>query len=324
MSFAHVLGQEPAVTTLERALATGKLHHAYRFEGPAGVGKNLAAMAFAQALLCEAPASTSLACGACGACKRASSVVGEDPRLPAHPDLLIVERGLYRSVLGAAEASGIGVEQVRRIVLSRVGFAPHEGRALVCIVRGADELTVGAANALLKTLEEPPARTYFVLTTARPSRLLDTIRSRTLPVRFGPLPDSVIARLLKERGLEPELSGLAQGSMQQALALTDPESLAERTAFADALLAGIEAPDLASALAFSERLKLERLELARLLEHVAQVLSLRARALVASEPEQGRRAARRYEYVQAALAELERNVGPQLTLEALMTRLRRV
>ncbi|HEY6081299.1 MAG TPA: DNA polymerase III subunit [Polyangiaceae bacterium] len=322
MSFAHVLGQEPAVATLERALASSKLHHAYRFEGPAGVGKGLAAMAFARALLCEARAP--LACGKCGSCQRAATLVGEDPELPAHADLLIIERGLYRRVLGGAEASGIGVEQVRRIVLSRVGFAPHEGRALVCVVRGADELTVSAANALLKTLEEPPANTYFVLVTSRPSRLLDTIRSRTLPVRFGPLPDAVVAQLMTERGLDATLAPLAQGSMEQALRLADPELLAEQTAFSEALLAGIEAPDLASALAFSEKLKLERLELSGLLEHVAQVLSLRAREAVATGPDAGRRLARRYELVQGALAELERNVGPQLTLEALMTRLRRV
>jgi hypothetical protein len=134
----------------------------------------------------------------------------------------------------------------------------------------------------------------------------------------------VIAQLLQARGLEPGLAALAQGSMQQALALADPESLAERVAFSDALLGGIDAPDLASALAFSEKLKLERPELSRLLEHVGQVLSLRAREVIAKSPDEGRRTARRYELVQTALAELERNVGPQLTLEALMTRLRRV
>src|SRR5258706_8027805 len=116
MTFAEVLGQEPAVTTLTRALASDKVHHAYRFEGPPGVGKALAAFALARALLCEAPLAGGLACGACGACKR-SSTFGDEPAIPRHPDLLLVERGLYRSVLGAAEASGISIEQVRKIVL---------------------------------------------------------------------------------------------------------------------------------------------------------------------------------------------------------------
>ncbi|MGC4092354.1 MAG: hypothetical protein QM756_31625 [Polyangiaceae bacterium] len=77
----------------------------------------------------------------------------------------------YRSVTGQAEASGISVEQIRRVVLERIGFSPHEGRALVFIVREADELTLQAANSLLKTLEEPPARTHFVLLTSRPESL---------------------------------------------------------------------------------------------------------------------------------------------------------
>jgi DNA polymerase III subunit delta' len=321
MSFEAVLGQEPAVKTLERALRSGKVHHAYRFEGPPGVGKNLAALALARALLCERP--TPLACEGCDACKRARTFSEEPPHLPAHPDLLIVERGLYKHVLQASEASGISIEQVRRIVLSRVGFAPHEGRAVVCIVRAAEELTTSAANALLKTLEEPPQRTFFVLLTSKPSKLLDTIRSRTLPVRFGPLPDSVVAKLLAARGLDEKLAALAHGSMQEALASADPEELARRSAFSDQLLAGLDAPDLAAALAFAEKAKLERAELAELLSHVAQVLALRAREVIAAEPEEARRAARRHEVVRGALADVERNVGPQLALEAMVAKLRR-
>jgi DNA polymerase-3 subunit delta' len=321
MTFAAILGQEPAVKTLEHALASGKVHHAYRFEGPPGVGKGLAALALARALLCEQP--TPLACETCDACKRAATFSRDEPQLPAHPDLLIVERGLYRSVIPANEATGISIEQVRRIVLSRIGFPPHEGRAVVCIVRGADELTVSAANALLKTLEEPPARTFFLLLTSKPSRLLDTIRSRTLPVRFGPLPDAVVARVLTQQGLDPKLAELAQGSMEQALALADAEALAVREQFATHVLSGIDAPDLASALAFADKQKLERHELSALLGHLAQVIALKTREVVAALPEEARRHSRRYEVVRGALADLERNVGPQLALEAMMAKLRR-
>jgi DNA polymerase-3 subunit delta' len=285
------------------------------------VGKGLLALALGRALLCEQP--TPLACGNCGACKRAATFADEAPHLPAHPDLLIVERGIYRGVLQASEASGISIEQVRRIVLSRIGYAPHEGRAIVCIVRGAEELTTSAANALLKTLEEPPPRTFFLLLTSRPSRLLDTIRSRTLPVRFGPLPDAVVAQLLEARGLDPKLSALAQGSMEQALAFSDAEALGERESFARHILDGVDAPDLASALAFAEKQKLERGQLLELLGHVLQVLALRVREVVAAAPEEARKLSRRYEVVRGALADLERNVGPQLALEAMMARLRR-
>lgn len=307
--------------TLERALRNGKVHHAYRFEGPPGVGKSLTALALGRALLCEAP--TPFSCGVCSACKRAAIVADADPPLPAHPDLLIVERGLYRNVLNASEASGISIEQIRRIVLSRVGFPPHEGRALVCVVRGADELTVSAANALLKTLEEPPPRTFFVLVTSRPSRLLDTIRSRTLPVRFGSLAESSIAELLTSRGLDSALAPLAQGSMEHALSLSDGDALAHKQQFAEEVLAGLTAPDLASALAFAEKQKLERLELSALLGHLAQVVSLKARAVVGQAPETARALALQYEHVKVALGELERNVSPQLVLEAMVARLRR-
>lgn len=321
MTFAAVLGQEPAKKTLEQALRSGQVHHAYRFEGPAGVGKGLLALAVARALLCENP--TPFACERCSACQRASSFSQEEPPLPAHPDLLIVERGLYKSVLQASETAGISIEQVRRIVLSRVGFAPHEGRALVCIVRGAEELTVSAANALLKTLEEPPPRTFFFLLTSRPSRLLDTIRSRTLPVRFGPLPDAVVAQLLVARGLDADLAPLAHGSMEQASVLADAERRAERDAFAQHVLSGVDAPDLASALAFADKQKLERAELSELLAHLAEVLALQARARVDASAPDAHRMARRYEIVRATLGDLERNVGPQLALEAMMTKLRR-
>lgn len=322
MSFDGILGQEPAVQTLVQALRAERVHHAYRFEGPPGVGKGLAALALARALLCEQP--TPLACETCAACKRASTFSAEEPHLPAHSDLLIVERGIYRNVLQASETSGISIEQVRRIVMSRIGFPPHEGRAVVCIIRGADELTVSAANALLKTLEEPPSRTFFLLLTSRPSRLLDTIRSRTLPVRFGPLPEAVVAQLLAARGLDPKLALLAQGSMEQALAMADGEALAARDGFASQLLAGLDAPDLASALQFAEKQKLERGELGDFLEYLAQALSLKVREVVAAAPEEARRLARRYQLVQAALGDLERNVGPQLALEAMVAKLRRV
>jgi DNA polymerase III subunit delta' len=321
MSFAAVLGQEPAKRTLEQALRSGHIHHAYRFEGPPGVGKWLLALAVARALLCESP--TPFACERCSACQRAAHFSEQEPELPAHPDLLIVERGLYKNVLQASETAGISIEQVRRIVLSRVGFAPHEGRALVCIVRGAEELTISAANALLKTLEEPPPRTFFFLLTSKPSRLLDTIRSRTLPVRFGPLPDAVVAELLAARGLDAALAPLAHGSMQQAAVLADDERRAEREAFAQHVLAGIEAPDLASSLAFADKQKLERAELSDLLTHLAEVLALQARTCVGTAPNDAHRAARRYDIVRSTLGDLERNVGPQLALEAMMTKLRR-
>src|SRR6188508_317072 len=112
VSFSDVLGQVGAVATLERALGAGRVHHAYRFEGPPGVGKELCAFRFAAALVCE---SGGAGCGACSACRRAITLSEEEPRVPVHPDVVLVGRGVYRSVTGQNEASGIGIDQIRRV-----------------------------------------------------------------------------------------------------------------------------------------------------------------------------------------------------------------
>ena len=321
-ALSRVLGQPTAVQTLERALRTGRVHHAYRFEGPDGVGKELAALALAQALVCETP--DALGCGECSSCRRAVTFAEEEPHVPVHPDVLLIGRGLYSSVVGGAETMGIGIEQIRRVVLARAGYPPHEGRALVFIVRGADELTPQAANALLKTLEEPGPRTHFVLLTSRPNKLLDTVRSRTLAVRFGPLPDAVIASLLEARGSSTEIAAFAQGSASAAFELAEEERVKEREEFIAAALGAIEAPDLAGALALSDHRADGRDGLREQLGFFAQTLARRARERIASEPAEAERSARRHAVVMSAIDEIEKNVAPALALEGMISRIRRV
>ncbi len=240
MGFERILGQTAATETLERALRTGKVHHAYRFEGPSGVGKEMAAFAFAQALVCATPPPDGYAhraCGKCSACTRAVTFSSEPPLVPLHPDVVLIERGIYSPEAlhrSRPELQDISVDQIRRLVLERAGFPPHEGRARVYIVRRADELSLGAANALLKTLEEPGANTYFVLLTARGNELLPTILSRTLVVRFGPLAESVVRAIIESKGTASEAAKMAAelsgGSVEAALALADPEATGERRA----------------------------------------------------------------------------------------------
>jgi DNA polymerase III subunit delta' len=323
MGFDAILAQEPAVQTLVRALKSGRVHHAYRFEGPPGVGKEMAALALAQALVCESHGP--LACARCSACRRAVTFSEQEPRVPLHPDVIFLQRGLYsKSVLGASEATGISVEQVRRVVLGRAGFRPHEGRALVFIVRDADELTVQAANALLKTLEEPDPATHFVLITSRPNRLLDTVRSRTLAVRFGPLPDDVVARILAEHDAPPAAAPLAQGSASLALELSEEDHAEARDGFIRRALEAIDAPDLATAIDLMETRALSRDELRGQLSFLAQALALNGRDTAARAPDQAERAARRYGEVTEAMSELERNAQPALVLESMLLRLRRI
>ncbi|HET7541772.1 MAG TPA: DNA polymerase III subunit [Polyangiaceae bacterium] len=319
--FSHILGQDPAVQTLTRALDRAQVHHAYRFEGPAGVGKERAAFALAQALVCEAGGPR--ACEKCGACQRAVRISEEEPHVPAHPDVILLQRGLYRGRLSANEATGISIEQVRRMVLERVGFGPHEGRARVFIIRDADELTVSAANALLKTLEEPGKNTYFVLLTSRPNRLLDTIVSRTLAVRFSPLSDALVARILQDKGLDPKVSSLAQGSVALAIDLASEDAIKEREEFVASARAAIVARDLAPAIKFAEARR-ERDSLRGLLAYFAQSLAFAGREQVSTQVELAERAAEQYRIVLSVMQEVDRNVSPALALESMIYRLRQV
>ncbi len=327
-----VLAQPTAVTTLRRALATGRVHHAYLFDGPDGVGKELAAFGFAQALVCsERGPGVDHACAACNACRRALLRPGE--RRPVHPDVIVLERGLYEPAqIGrrTPENQDISVDQVRTLVLSRAAFPPHEGRAKVVIVRRAEEFSTSAANALLKTLEEPGQGTVFVLLSSQPDALLPTIRSRVLRVRFGPLADDIVARILSERGVAGAegIASLCSGSVEAGLVLSDPEETASRKAFVDRALAAIEASSFGLSLELAEEAKKRpRAELPIVLGALAIALATEARdAALAPDAPLGRAlaAAERHRLVLRALRQLEYNGAAQLVMETLLSGLRDV
>lgn len=313
MGFSSLLGQPGARQTLERALSIGRVHHAYRFVGPAGVGKETAAFLLAQALVCEVP--TPFGCGACSACRRALNLAESEPHVPKHPDVVLLGRKLYPAALlgGSSETSGISVEQIRRIVLARVGMPPHEARSLVFIMRDADELTAAAANALLKTLEEPRKNVHFILLTSRPAKLLDTILSRTLAVRFGPLPENELRVLLDREGIDPDLAPFSQGSVERARLLSDPDTRANQDAFVTHLDQALATGTTAAALAFSEKRPDGRDELTSLLAHAATIFAGRAR-----ESGDIKSWSFRYQLVVNALREVERNGSPGLVLESML------
>ncbi len=322
---ATVLSQPTAVGTLQRALASGRVHHAYLFDGPPGVGKELAAFGLAQALVCEVP-KEGAACGACSACRRA--ILREGDRRPVHPDVVVIERGLYDPAqIGrrTPETQDISIDQVRTLVLARAAFSAHEGRAKVFIVRRAEELSISAANALLKTLEEPGSGTHFVLLSALADALLPTIQSRTQRVRFAPLPDAIVTRLLVERGTEAaraaEIATLAAGSMEAALGLADPEASARRDAFVERALEAIDAPDLGAALDVAEEAKkASRGDLATHLTALATALAVQARAT--KESRRTDAAPARYRLALAAVQELDANASAQLVIESMLSRMR--
>jgi DNA polymerase-3 subunit delta' len=185
-TFAGILGNETSLRLLGRALAGGEVSHAYLFHGPAGVGKRTVARRLGAALV---------AAGDGGAEERA--------RRGLHPDLWEVEPEGAFTTIGQ-------VREVVRLAASR----PFEGARRVFILR-ADTLNVQAANALLKTLEEPEGEAVFVLLAASREGVLPTILSRAQPVRFDPVPVAEVAEFLRGRGAaEPELAAaLGRGSI---------------------------------------------------------------------------------------------------------------
>jgi DNA polymerase-3 subunit delta' len=284
-------------------------------------------MAFAQALLCVG--GDPLGCGTCDACRRVVARTPEPPHLPLHPDVVLVARGLYRpETLGKKEqeSTEISVAQVRRVVLGRVAFPPHEGRAQLFVVRDAEQLSTGAANALLKTLEEPRPDTYFLLLTAQPERLLSTIRSRSLPVRFGPLPDPVVQGILRAQGHDGPAAeaavALGQGSASAALDAVDPERSAARSEFVVGVLEAAAHADPAAAVVLGERYNGDRQQLASDLRALGTRLAQTSRALLGRSEARAEAFARAHELVSRALDAVEHNASRQLTLSSLVLGLR--
>jgi len=204
--------------------------HALLLHGPRGIGKHALALNLAQALLCESPAPDNLACGECPSCRYA--IAGQ------HPDLMRLELLMIDPDEGALKAvETIGIDRVRALT-DFVQLTSHRQRAKVAVIAPADRMNVAAANALLKTLEEPPPGTYLILVADQPGRLPPTILSRCRKLA-APLaaPDDARAWLAAQGIRQPDLAlAQAAGAPLAALAHADPGVMAERRAWVDALV----------------------------------------------------------------------------------------
>ena len=215
--FSSVIGHRRLLTLLSRAIARNTLPPALLLAGPAGVGKRRVALAIARAVNCLEPVVTSEfereACGKCASCRRIERGV--------HPDVILLEPG---------DTGSIKIEVVRDVV-DRAGYRPFEARRRVVIIDEADALVDAAQNALLKTLEEMPPASIFVLVSSLPDALLPTVRSRCPRLRFGPLSAAEVAQVLvrDHRYSESDARAAAadaDGSVGRALA-ADSTGLAE-------------------------------------------------------------------------------------------------
>ena len=175
MAFRDVIGHERALKILQRGLATGRIYHAYLFTGMQGIGKQLVARAVAKVLNCLQGGAD--ACEQCRVCQRINK--------QTYPDVLEV----------SPEGETVKIQQIRELQRA-IGFKPYEAQWRVVIVDGAERMTREAANALLKTLEEPPPQTVLILVSTTIEGLPPTVLSRCQQIHFNPLSPEEVRQVL--------------------------------------------------------------------------------------------------------------------------------
>ena len=209
-NFAQLAGQEHVVQALTNALTQNRLHHAYLFTGTRGVGKTTIARIFAKSLNCES-GITATPCGVCSACTE-------------------IDSGRFIDLMELDAASNTQVDSMRELLESAL-YAPTSGRFKVYIIDEVHMLSKSAFNAMLKTLEEPPAHVKFILATTDPQKIPVTVLSRCLQFNLKQLPPALILThlqyVLGQENIPFEIGALnlvaraAQGSMRDALSLLD-------------------------------------------------------------------------------------------------------
>jgi DNA polymerase-3 subunit delta' len=249
----HLVGHHDAQAAILEGLRQGKLHHAWLIGGPEGIGKATFAYMVAKQLLGlkGGPAPTGDRLDVDPA-RQASRLVSN----LAHPDLVVLRR--QPATDKKAAATMIAVETVRR-ALEVFASTPSDGGWRVCVVDSADDLNASAANALLKVLEEPPARAIFLIIAHQPARVLPTIRSRCRKLALRPLAEAEITAVLDGLDVDADSAtigqaiALADGSVRRAISRLDPETAA-LIGGTRGLLARLPDMDIPGVLAMSDQL----------------------------------------------------------------------
>lgn len=211
-TFEEIRGNTPLVEQLRRSAASGRSSHAYLFLGGAGAGKRLIANTFAKALQCEGEKRPCDSCKSCHAFNHGN-----------HPDVIYFQP--------LKNGKTYTIEDVREQLLETVDLKPFQYEKKIYIIEKADTLNIQSQNALLKTLEEPPAHAVFLLLAERAEAFLPTILSRVVVMKIRPLSAEMIADYLMQAGHLAEeshiLSAYAQGRIGQALELVEDEGFRE-------------------------------------------------------------------------------------------------
>lgn len=211
-TFEEIRGNTPLVEQLRRSAASGRSPHAYLFLGGAGAGKRLIANTFAKALQCEGEKRPCDSCKSCHAFNHGN-----------HPDVIYFQP--------LKNGKTYTIEDVREQLLETVDLKPFQYEKKIYIIEKADTLNIQSQNALLKTLEEPPAHAVFLLLAERAEAFLPTILSRVVVMKIRPLSAETIADYLMQAGHLAEeshiLSAYAQGRIGQALELVEDEGFRE-------------------------------------------------------------------------------------------------
>ena len=337
MPFRTIAGHSRLLSLLSRVIARDAMPPAVLMAGPAGIGKRRTAMAVAQAINCLQPRSSAEferdACGECASCKRIARLV--------HPDVIVIEPG---------DSGSIKIEQMRDVI-DRSQYRPFEGRRRAVIIDEADAAGADAQSALLKTLEEPPSASVFILVSSMPDALLPTVLSRCPRLRFGPLTPAEVARvLMQDHGYSEQdaraAAADADGSIGRALEsrsedLTEAREAAERILQETARNTDpVKRIHLARDLTEGKgtpaeernRLAVQLRSLGSLLRDVGIIASGADRVMLANADLETRleklsssydaeRSLRAYAAVDRALAALDRNASPKVVADWLLLEL---